>query len=293
MLASALRSLVGGFLMGTADLIPGVSGGTIALILGIYPRLVASIREASSGLGRLFRLDMPGLRRHLAAVEWTLVVPLLVGIAIAIASLASFLEAQLEARPTILAAAFFGLVAGSVAIAWGLIRRPGPAHLLMVLGAGAVLFVLLGASASEIAGTPGPLVFFGAGALAVCAMILPGISGSLILVLVGMYAAALAAVTSRDWASVAALALGAVVGLALFSQALHWALRRHHDLVVAAMVGLMVGSLRILWPWPAGVESAALDAPGPDWLGALLAAVVGGLAVKVITRLAGEEPRRR
>lgn len=274
--------------MGTADLIPGVSGGTVALILGIYPRLVASIKEASSSLGSVVRLDWRAMRRHLGNVEWALMVPLLAGVLTAVLTLASFLERQLHERPTVLAAAFFGLVVGSVGIAWGMIRRPRPSHLLVALGVGVVMFLFLGSGSTGVGSAPSLLVFFGAGALAICAMILPGISGSLILVLLGMYATVLGAVSDRELVPVAVFALGCIVGLALFSQLLHWALQRHHDLVVAAMVGLLVGSLRVVWPWPDGVESAALGAPDGDWLAALAAAVVGGLAVLLITRLAGE-----
>lgn len=292
-LATFVRSLVGGFLMGTADLIPGVSGGTIALVLGIYRRLVSSIKEASSALGSILRLDLSGVKEHLGNVEWRFLLPLLVGIGTAVVLLSSFIENQLEARPIILSAAFFGLVIGSVVVAWRMIESARVAHFLIAALMGAVLFTALGLSGSETATTPGLVVFFAAGALAVCAMILPGISGSLILVLVGMYAAALSAVTARDLAAIVALGLGAVVGLALFSQVLHWALTRHHDTVVAAMVGLMLGSLRILWPWPDGVESAVLDLPGADWPWAMLAALIGVAVVFVISRLAEDQEALR
>lgn len=291
MLTTIVRSLVGGFLMGMADLVPGVSGGTIALVLGIYPRLVASIKSGSSALGALARFDRASAQRHLGAVEWRLLLPLLAGILAAVVTLASFLEHQLEARPTILAAAFFGLVVGSVAVAWGMIRRPQPLHLLVVLGVGAGMFLFLGLTGSAVS-DPAIWVFFLSGALAICAMILPGISGSLILVLIGMYAAVLGAVTDRNLAALAVFAAGCIIGLAIFSQLLNWALDRYHDLVVAAMVGLMAGSLRVLWPWPDGVDSPDLGAVGSEWPTAVLAAVIGGLAVMAITRLAGDRTTR-
>lgn len=290
MIATFIRSLVGGFLMGTADLVPGVSGGTIALVLGIYQRLVASIRRGSSAIGSVLRLDWGEAKANLTKVEWSLLFPLLAGILTAVVLLASFLEHQLATRPIILAAAFFGLVIGSVLVAWRMIDNPRLTHLVIATGVGLALFAALGVGGSGEAVSPGLLVFFASGALAVCAMILPGISGSLILVLVGMYAAALSAVTARDWASILALGSGAVVGLGLFSQVLHWALTRHHDTVVASMVGLMLGSLRVLWPWPEGVESAALGLPGSDWPWALIASAVGFVAVSIISRLAGENP---
>ena len=117
-------------------------------------------------------------------------------------------------------------------------------------------------------------------------MILPGISGSLILLLVGMYAPALAAVNDRDFLALGAFVVGAVVGLALFSQLLHWALREHHDMMMAALVGLMAGSSRVLWPWPGGVDSAALGAPGGEVIAVLFASVVGFVVVYLISRLA-------
>jgi putative membrane protein len=288
-LVRIIRSLLGGFVMGSADLVPGVSGGTIALVLGIYERLVASIREGSSALGRLFSGDASGFKEHLQRVEWLLLLPLLTGILLAVISLARILETQLDERPTIMAGAFLGLVAGSVVIASRLIRRPETKHLLLAATVGLGLFLVLGLGDDPAIldpSLPSLPVFFGAGALAICAMILPGISGSLILVLVGMYSHVLGAVNQRDLTAVGVFVLGAIVGLALFSQILHWALRNHHDTVLAALIGLMAGSLRVLWPWPDGVDSPGLDAPGGDLPQVVVAAVVGVVSVFIIARLA-------
>lgn len=278
--------------MGTADLVPGVSGGTIALVLGIYERLVASIREGSSALVSLLRADMSGFGGHLRRVEWLFLVPLLAGILLAVVSLASFLDHQLEENPTVLAALFFGLVVGSVVIAWRLLRQPGAAHLVVAAAVGLGIFLLLGLGEETLVRDPSWLAFFGAGALAICAMILPGISGSLILLLIGMYAAVLDAVDQRQLATIAIFVAGAIVGLGLFSQVLHWALRKHHDVVLAGLIGLMGGSLRVLWPWPEGVESAALAAPADDVLGVAVAAVVGFAVVFLVSRLAEQEDDR-
>lgn len=288
MLAQFVRTVVSGFLMGTADLVPGVSGGTIALVLGIYERLVHSIREGSSALGAILRRDWEGFRRHFGAVEWGFLLPLLGGILAAVGLLASFLEHQLQANPTLVAGLFFGLVVMSLSIAWHRLRKPRPAHVSIALGVALATFLLLGAGGGAAVSNPTLLVFFGAGALAICAMILPGISGSLILVLVGMYAPVLGAVTSRNALALGVFAAGAAVGLALFSQLLDWALTHHHDIVVAALVGLMGGSLRILWPWPDGVAGAGLGAPGSDWTVVVGAGVVGALAVYVVAHLASD-----
>ena len=272
--------------MGTADLVPGVSGGTIALVLGIYERLVASIRRASSAIGNLVRGDLAGARSHSGKIEWVFLVPLLVGILAAVATLASFLEHQLEVRPTVLAGVFLGLVLGSVAIAWRLIKHTNTMHVVIVALVGLALFVVLGLGEGSAIGDPSPLALVGAGGLAICAMILPGISGSLILLMLGMYSAVLGAVTDRDFGSLGLFAVGAVVGLALFSQILNWGLNNHHDLMVATLVGLMAGSTRVLWPWPNGVDSVALERPGEDWPAVLGSALLGVVAVFLISRLA-------
>lgn len=290
-----LRTYLGGFVMGSADLVPGVSGGTIALVIGIYERLVFSIREGSSGLGALLRGDLPAFRAHLRAVDWWLLVPLLAGISTAVLALSRLISHQLEENPEIMAGAFFGLVLGSVVIAWRSVERPGTAHWAVGAAVALVLFWALGLGEEASVDDPGLIVFFASGALAICAMILPGISGSLILLLIGMYPAVLGAVNDRDLLSIGVFALGTVVGLALFSQVLHWALREHHDAVVAGLVGLMAGSLRVVWPWPDGVDSSALGGPQSNWMTVSVAGLVGFAAVFAIARLAAtrDEPVRR
>jgi putative membrane protein len=284
-----LRSALGGFLMGAADLVPGVSGGTIALVIGIYERLVASIREGSLALGSLLKADGKAFREHFTRVEWELLIPLLAGILIAVVTLSQLLEHQLETNPTIMAGAFLGLVVGSVVIAWRLIRNPEPRHFAIALIVGLALFLLLGLGQESSIADPSLLAYLGAGALAICAMILPGISGSLILLLIGMYSAVLGAVNDRDFVSIGVFVIGAVVGLAIFSQVLYWALRNHHDVVLAALVGLMIGSIRVLWPWPGGVDSSGLSGPEGDVLQVTVAALIGLGFVFVVARLARNE----
>ncbi|MEX1105346.1 MAG: DUF368 domain-containing protein [Ilumatobacteraceae bacterium] len=268
-----------GFLMGSADIVPGVSGGTVALVLGIYRRLIASIRSGSSAIGMLLRGDVRRARGYLGEVEWVFLISLLSGVLLAIVTLAHLVETLLADYPVPMAGLLFGLVLGSVVVAWQLLeRRDATRMVLLVLAAGAT-FVLLGlresTSTDDVGGGGGgqPLVvFFLSGAIAICAMILPGISGSFLLVMLGMYASVLAAVTDRDLLTLAVFALGCAVGLGLFSQVLHWALGHHYDTVMAILVELMVGSVRVLWPWPNGVDSTALGAPtGPVAVPILLA----------------------
>jgi putative membrane protein len=275
-----------GFAMGTADIVPGVSGGTVALVLGIYRRLVGSIRSGSSTIGRLLTGDLAGAARALRQVEWGFILPLLAGIGAAVLTLAHLLETLLADRPVEMAGLFLGLVAGSTVIAWGLLTRRDAPRALIMVGVAVVFFVALGLTsgtteeAVEQLSNPAGWAFFGAGAIAICAMILPGISGSFLLVTMGMYGAVLSAVTDRDLVSLGVFLAGCVVGLGLFSQVLHWALEHHYDTVMAALIGLMLGSVRVLWPWPGGVESTELGSPsGPVVVPTLLA--VGGFAVVI------------
>ncbi len=277
--------------MGAADVVPGVSGGTIALILGIYERLVASVRAGSSALGHLLRGDLPGFRRWFGAVEWKFVIPLGVGILLAVISLAGILETLLHERPEEMAGLFSGLIAGSVVIAWPLVRHWTSTRITVLIGVAVGVFLILGlregTTEENVAQVTDPtlVVFFLAGAIAICAMILPGISGSFLLVLLGMYGPVLDAVNERAGVTLAVFLVGTITGLALFSQLLHWALEHHHDTVMAALIGLMAGSLRVLWPWPDGLDSTALHAPGDDVVIATILALIAFGVVLVLGRL--------
>lgn len=286
--AAALRSLIPnflrGFAMGTADLVPGVSGGTIALVLGVYRRLVASIRKGAGALGALVRVDFSGFAANLRAIEWTFIAPLLLGIGAAILALSHLIESLLEDHPVRMAGLFFGLVVGSILVAWRMVRRRDAATLGALVTVAILTFWLMGLRAGDVA-DPSLPVFFGSGAIAICAMILPGISGSFILLMLGMYANVLGAVNDRDLLAVGVFAVGCVVGLASFSTLLNWLLENHHDLVITAMVGLMVGSLRVLWPWPEGTSGTSLGAPSGDVLVPVLLAAAGLVLVLAITRL--------
>jgi putative membrane protein len=288
MLVHTFLHFIRGFAMGSADIVPGVSGGTIALVLGIYERFIASVRAGSKALTLLARADVDGFRKWMAAVEWAFILPLLAGIGVAFLTLARVIRDLLHDEPEMMSAVFMGLVAGSVIIAWRLIRAPQVLHALVIAAAAIATFVALGlvhGTSEEAVGQmaePALWAFFGAGAIAICAMILPGVSGSFLLVVLGMYGPALTALTELEVLNLLAFGLGAVVGLALFSQVLYLALQRYHDMVMAVLIGLMAGSVRVLWPWPAGVESTVIGAPDGDWVIALALAVVAFVAVVVV-----------
>jgi putative membrane protein len=272
---------VGGFFMGSADVVPGVSGGTIALVLGIYERLVAEVHHGASVLKDLLRGDLRGAWARFRSIGWSFMLPLLGGIVTAVLVLASTLEHLLEEQPVALSAVFFGLVVGSVVVAVTELRRPAPSQAVLGLAVAVVTFFLLGlrpAAPSD----PALWAVFGAGAIAICAMILPGISGSFILLLLGLYEFVIGVVSNRDVVTAGVFVAGAVLGLALFSTLLNWLLEHHHDAVLAALIGLMAGSLRVLWPWPAGpdgVGDTRLGAPEPTELWSALGLAFLGLVV--------------
>ncbi len=277
-----------GFAMGSADIVPGVSGGTVALVLGVYDRLVGAIRQGVRGLSSLLRGRIREGVAHVLAVDWGFLGALLLGIATAVLVLAHLLETLLDEQPVLLSAAFLGLVLGSVLVASVEVTDRSPRIWAIGTASAVLTFVLLGLKGGTLS-DPSPLVLVAGGALAICAMILPGVSGSFLLLMVGLYDVVLGAVNDRDLMTVALVGVGAVVGLALFSTLLNWLLERHRNTVMAVLLGLMVGSVRVLWPWPAGpdgVGDTALGAPDSQLLPALAVAVGGFVLVLVLARVA-------
>lgn len=267
-----------GFAMGSADIVPGVSGGTIALILGIYERLIHNVHLGARVLGSIVRLDARRAGEVFRSIEWGFILTLVAGIAAAVLSLARVITYLLDHNPVGTSAVFFGLVAGSVVIAWGYIREPAPVHAVIAVAVAVIAFALLGLR-SEPTTDPTVWFVFLAGAISICAMILPGVSGSFLLLMLGLYDYVLDAVKDLDLGVLTVFGAGAVLGLALFSSFLDSMLRRYHDAVIAGLVGLMLGSLRVLWPWPNGTDDATLGAPDPGWP---LAVVLAGAAATVV-----------
>ncbi|WP_420437182.1 DUF368 domain-containing protein [Candidatus Poriferisodalis sp.] len=291
MLRRVLSNFARGLAMGAADVVPGVSGGTLALLLGIYDRLVGQVAQLSTAAGLLLR----GRVRHSLALirraEWGFLVPLAVGIGVAIVGLVEVLRWLIDEQPVGLSAAFFGLVAMTV-VTTRLQVSQWRAGLVVVFVAVAVaVFVVLGVRAGSVA-DPAAVVIVGAGALAICAMILPGISGAFVLLLLGLYDPITEAVSERDFGTIVLFGLGAAIGLGLFSRLLARLLDRWRDAMIAVLMGLMAGSLRVLWPWPVGdADSGGFGnaelgaAPASDLLVALIAALVAAAVAVGLHRL--------
>lgn len=275
---------VAGFLMGTAEVVPGFSGGTVALVVGIYERLIANIRQGARALSLLVRGRVPDALRALFAIEWPFVAALLVGMLAAIFSVASVLQELIEEQATLLKAVLFGLVLGAAVLASRELRAPNPLHVLVGVAVAFGVFFGLGATGGLFLEPTLLMVFLG-GAVAVCAWILPGISGSFILLLLGLWPAIVGAVADRDLLLVLVLGLGCILGLAVFSTALNWLLARFHDVVLAALIGLMVGSVRALWPYPSDAPFENVELGAPEGTESLLALALGLAAFSLVWML--------
>ncbi|MBA4157484.1 MAG: DUF368 domain-containing protein [Gemmatimonadetes bacterium] len=284
-----------GLLMGAADIVPGVSGGTVALIVGIYERLITSVRAAAAAPVALIRGRRDEARERFNEVYWSLVLPLGAGVVTALLIGARFIPGLLERYPVESRAVFFGLIAGSLAIPWRRIERPGAAHVLIAVVAAVIAFALVGFPPREVL-NPTNLGIFLAASVAICAMILPGVSGSFLLLVMGMYEPTLRAVHARDLVYIAVFGAGAVAGLGLFSRLLEYLLSRHHDTTMAALVGLMVGSLRALWPYLDADRRLLAPPSFSAVLVPLVLAALGFLTVTLLVRVSavasrGPEPR--
>ena len=234
-----------GMLMGAADIVPGVSGGTMAFITGIYDTLLGSIRAVDlEFLQKVLKLDIRGAWEH---VNGGFLLALLLGIATSIFSLARLISWILQNHPVPLWAFFFGLILASALVLLRQVDRWNPGRLLsLLLGIAVALTIAL----SPVVTLDGGLTMvFLSGFLAICAMILPGISGSFILVLLGMYGTVLAAVKSLDLLFLVVFAAGAGCGLLCFSRLLYWLLHRYHQGTMALLTGFLFGSLTVVWPW--------------------------------------------
>ncbi|WP_067518370.1 DUF368 domain-containing protein [Endozoicomonas ascidiicola] len=234
-----------GMAMGAADVVPGVSGGTIAFITGIYDRLLNALKSANPSLLNVLRSEgVTGVWRH---IDGTFLLCVFGGVLSSILSFAHVITYLLASYPEMLWAFFFGLILIS---GLHMIRQVshwhGPTMVALVVG------VLIAYGIGVLSPTslePEPMTLFFAGAIAICAMILPGISGSFILLLMGLYSPVIEAVKALDLGVLLIFGAGCIGGLLSFSHVLSWLLKRHRDLAIALLTGLMLGALGKVWPW--------------------------------------------
>jgi len=248
-----------GMAMGAADVVPGVSGGTLALITGIYEELINTLGGITPRLLIVWRQQ--GFVAAWQQANLTFLFTLLAGIFTSIAVLARLITWLLDTHPVPVWAFFSGLILASIFLVLKPLQQRGPVQIgVFLVGTGVAVAIGL-APALSAAGS-GTLVFFFSGMLAICAMILPGISGSFILLLLGMYQPVLEAVKQAEFGLLLAFLSGCAVGLLSFVHVLKWTLHRFHDTVMALLAGFMAGSLLKLWPWRLSGEQGI----GDTWL---------------------------
>ena len=244
-----------GMAMGAADVVPGVSGGTIAFISGIYEELITSINNIKPSVFKTLKNE--GFKSFWEALNGNFLLALFSGISLSVFSLANFLSWLLENQPVLLWSFFFGLVLASVFLIGKQIGKWSLTNVLFLLGGATVAYIITTLPVNEnVAGLP---FLFLSGALAVCAMILPGISGAFILVLLGSYKTILDGVHERDVVLVITVVLGAVFGLLSFARLLKWMFKKFKDLTLALLTGFIIGSLAKIWPWKEVLRSKIFD----------------------------------
>lgn len=288
-----------GIAMGAADVVPGVSGGTIAFISGIYEELLESINAIN--FNTLKVLKQKGVKAMWKSINGNFLLSLLLGIGISIISLAKLIKWLLENKPILVWSFFFGLVVASVIYVAKQIKEWNIASIvLLIIGAGIAYYIsILPPMANGISST---WFLFFAGSLAICAMILPGISGSFILLLLGVYKPVLDAIHDKDFKTLIVLISGAVVGLLTFSRLLKWLFDKYHTLTLAALTGFILGSLNKIWPWKKIISSEMIDGKlkilqeesispfayqgNPELLWAILLTAIGFLVIVILEKSA-------
>ena len=273
-LAIALNALRG-FLIGVAEVIPGVSGGTIALIVGVYQRIIDSAAAFTKGVLQLRTFNTAGLKSEFKKIDLALLLPLGIGMLSAIVLAAAALEPLIENEPEIMRGLFFGMILVSLHVPYKMATKVWVARdYLAALLAALIAFGLMSlprAAAFE----PNLLVVFLGATVAICALVLPGVSGSFLLLALGLYAPTIAAVNDRNWLYLLIFILGAIVGLGAFSTLLSWLLTNKRRVTLVIMSGLMLGSLRALWPWQ-DQQGTILS---PDRFEPVVALIVGVVVV--------------
>jgi putative membrane protein len=286
---------VRGVAMGAADVVPGVSGGTIAFITGIYEELIESLNNINLGAVKILFKD--GVKAFWKHINGTFFLFLFGGIIVSIALLANVVGHLLETQPVILWSFFFGLIIASVWLIGKSIKKWNAGVIIsLLIGTGVAFYI---STIQTVAQGSESWYILLSGAIAICAMILPGVSGSFILVLLGTYSVVLDAIKDRDFMIIGLFAIGCLIGLMSFARLLKFLFSKFKEITIALLTGFMIGSLYKVWPWKNafgkpivvhsdGKEDFMMANVLPDnfvgdaQLGLAIASVVVGLAVIVI-----------
>jgi putative membrane protein len=286
-------NVVRGGLIGTVEVVPGVSGGTVALIVGIYETIITSAGHILTGLRHVVTdvprgLGLARAREQFGRADWSTLLPVAAGMLLAVVLVARQMEGFVQDHPELARGLFLGLVGAAVAVPISMVgRRWNLGYAAAAVAAAAAAFVVTGLPPTEV--TPSRPIILLAAAVAVCALVLPGVSGSFILLTVGLYEPTLAALNDRDLGYLVWFVIGLLIGLALFVRTMQWLLEQHRTITLAVLTGVMAGCMRALWPWQD--DDRQLLAPG-DNVGSVLLLFVLGAAAVGLTLLIGRRAQR-
>lgn len=245
--------------MGIAEIIPGVSGGTIAFITGIYERFIEALQSFDLSLFKTLKTE--GIKGAWRQVDGNFLLALAGGMFVSILLFVKIVTHLIETQPVLLWAFFFGLIAASAIYVGKQIPKWTVANILAVLVGTAVAYYITIASPAH--GNDALWFIFFSGMIAICAMLLPGLSGSFILLLMGMYGIVLGGVKNLDFAIIGVFALGCITGILSFSKFLNWAFHNHKYFTLSILTGFLIGSLNRVWPWQE-VLSRRLNSKGKE-----------------------------
>ncbi len=288
--------ILSGFAMGVCEIIPGVSGGTMAFILGIYEELIKSIEEVTEP-DFIKAVTSFNFKRVFQLLNWQFLVALAVGMLIAILTLSNLVGWMLDHYPALIWSFFFGLVLASIWIVRKRVKNWTAPKIALSVAVAIFSFWLVGLVPGQTSNNP--IVLILSGAIAICAFILPGVSGSFILAVLGKYKYVLDAVSGfvrdrdlADFMTIFWVALGCAIGIITFARVVSYLFKNYHDTTIAVLLGFMTGSLRVIWPWKSDLNFIdAHEAPtnvmpvidGQFFL-ALVCFVVGIVAIFLIDR---------
>ena len=282
---SYIFNAVRGGAVGTSEALPGISGGTVALIVGLYDQLIGGAGHMVSGIKR-YVTDVPRGRgkdramEQFRQVDWSVLIPALIGMAVALVGALLLIAPLVEEYTQYAYAIFFGLVLACLWIPYtGAGKSWKAGHYLLALVFAVLSFFLTSLPGANL--PPHPVVVFLVASVAICALVLPGVSGSFILLAVGLYTPSKDALENLDFVYIGAFALGALTGLALFVKVLQYFLENFHHLTLVVLTGLMAGSLRALWPW----QSEDREILAPTEVPLTVALMVAGFAIIVVSIL--------
>lgn len=254
--ATIITNLIRGALIGTVETVPGVSGGTVALVVGLYERLIGAASEMMTSLKLILkgvltkdhRIRMEGIQL-LKKQPWVLLGSVIIGMVIAVATMAHLMSHLVETHPILTSAAFFGMVLASLYVPYSFTGSWRARDWIFSLIAAVLMYFVVSQPPAADLSSPPWFIIVLAAAVAVSALLLPGLSGSFLLLTFGLYETTMQAVKGFDLGYLGFFALGALIGLATVVKGLEWLLKHHHHLTLVVLTGVMLGALRALWPW--------------------------------------------